>query len=163
MPFSLLPLNYQQLQALAKSQIPVEFISRTANDALPPYFVASRALAQLDAGKSAFWCSTFIILQNTDQIIVGGCGFKNEPQAGRVEIGYGISPDFRRQGAASAAVNALLTRAFTHGATEVLAEILPTNIASIATVKSNGFTYIGTRIAEDNETVIQWTIHKNGM
>jgi ribosomal-protein-alanine N-acetyltransferase len=156
MSFTLHPLSYQQLLALAASQIPKEFASRAADGGLPPDFVATRALTQLQAGKSAFWCSTFIISRDADQIIVGSCGFKHEPQAGRVEIGYSISSDFRRQGIASTMLTVLLELAFAHGATEVLAEILPTNTASIATVKKAGFKNIGTRIDEDNETVQQW-------
>ncbi|MFZ6801416.1 GNAT family N-acetyltransferase [Undibacterium sp. Di24W] len=156
MSFTLQPLSYQQLLILAASQMPTEFASRAAVGALPPDFVAVRALTQLQAGKSAFWCSTFVITRNADQVIVGSCGFKHEPQAGRVEIGYSISSDFRRQGIASAMLTALLELAFAHGATEVLAEILPTNTASIATVKKAGFKNIGTRIDDDNETVQQW-------
>ncbi|MBC3875536.1 GNAT family N-acetyltransferase [Undibacterium flavidum] len=156
MSYTLQSLSYEQLQALAASQVPTEFAARAAPGALPPYFVAARALKLLDDGQSVFWCSSFIIVRTSDQRIVGGCGFKSTPQNGRVEIGYGIAAEHRRQGIASAAVNALLELAFHHGAIEVLAEILPDNIASIATVKKAGFRDIGSRIAEDNETVIQW-------
>lgn len=156
MSYTLQKLTYQQLRELSASQIPAEFATHAALGALPPDFVAMRSLKYLDDGKSAFWCSGFIIVRNNDQRIVGGCGFKGEPQHGRIEIGYGVASDHRRQGVASAAIKALLNIAFTHDIKEVLAEILPDNIASIATVKKAGFCNIGTRVAEDNETVIQW-------
>jgi [ribosomal protein S5]-alanine N-acetyltransferase len=155
-PFTLQPLTVQQLCHLAESRIPPELESRAAKGALPPAFVAARSLAQLAEGKSEFWCSTFLIVRDTDNQVVGGCGFKNEPKAGRVEIGYGVSAECRRQGAASAAVRALLKLAFPNGVTEVLAEILPLNTASAAVVEKLGFKSAGTRVAEDNETLIQW-------
>ena len=39
-----------------------------------------------------------------DHKIVGSCGFKGEPVAGRVDVGYGIAPACRGQGTAAAAV-----------------------------------------------------------
>ena len=156
MSFTLYPLSQRQLHHLAQSRTPPELASRAAQGALPPAFVAARSLAQLAEGKSAFWCSTFLIVRETDQQIVGSCGFKNQPQAGRVEIGYGVSAACRRQGAASAAVSALLKLAFSNGVTEVLAEIAPLNAASAAVVQKAGFKIIGTRIEPDNETLIQW-------
>ena len=91
MQFTLQALTHQQLCCLAESRIPPELGSRVQEGALPPAFVAARSLAQLAEGKSAFWCSTFLIVRDTDHRVVGGCGFKSEPQAGRVEIGYGVS------------------------------------------------------------------------
>jgi [ribosomal protein S5]-alanine N-acetyltransferase len=155
-PFTLQPLTRQQLCDLAESRIPPELESRATEGALPPAFVASRSLSQLGEGKSEFWCSTFLIVRDTDSQVVGGCGFKNEPKAGRVEIGYGVSETYRRQGAASAAVKVLLKLAFSNGVTEVLAEILPLNAASVAVVEKLHFTYTGARFTEDNETLNQW-------
>ena len=156
MPFTLQPLTVQQLCHLAESRIPTELELRAAEGALPPAFVAARSLAQLAEGKSEFWCSTFLIVQDTDNRVVGSCGFKNEPKAGRVEIGYGVSAECRRQGVASAAVTALLKLAFSNGVAEVVAEIVPLNAASIAVVEKVGFRSTGARVAQDNETLIRW-------
>jgi [ribosomal protein S5]-alanine N-acetyltransferase len=154
--FTLQPLTHQQLCHLAESRIPPELESRVAGGALPPAFVAARSLAQLAEGKSELWCSTFLIVRGADSRVVGGCGFKNEPKTRRVEIGYGVSEACRRQGAASAAVRALLKLAFSNGATEVLAEILPLNAASVAVVEKLGFKNTGVRVTEDNETHNLW-------
>ena len=156
MPFTLQPLTHQQLCHLAESRIPPELESRVAEGALPPAFVAARSLAQLAEGKSEFWCSRFLIVRDTDEQVVGSCGFKDEPKAGRVVIGYGVSARYRHQGAASAAVKALLKLAFSNGVSEVIAEILPSNVASVAVVEKFGFNSTGTRVTEDNETLIQW-------
>ena len=124
--------------------------------ALPPDFVAARALDLLAEGHARIWCCSYLIVRDQDQRIVGSCGFKNAPKSGRVEIGYGVSSAAQGQGAATAAVHLLLKAAFEAGAQEVLAEILPENFASRRVVQKAGFTETGSRYDEDNEYVIQW-------
>jgi RimJ/RimL family protein N-acetyltransferase len=128
---------------------------------LPPSFVAARALKLIAEGKAEFWCSTFLIVRNRDQRIIGGCGFKDAPKDGRVEIGYGVSPGSRGQGAATAAVGLLLQRAFGSGAREVVAEVTPDNLASARVVRKLGFVSTGTRVDKEDGMVVQW-VAKNG-
>jgi RimJ/RimL family protein N-acetyltransferase len=156
MTFSLLQLSREELLDLANSRIPVALTSRVEAGALPPAFVAARSLEHLSKGKSQFWCNTFLVVRDADSRIVGGCGFKNEPKDGRVEIGYGVSPNSRGRGVATAAVKMLLGLAFAGGATEVLAEVSPENLASAKVVQKLGFSNTGSRVNEDNETVVQW-------
>ena len=75
---------------------------------------------------------------------------------GRVEVGYGVSPVGQGRGAATAALKLLLHKAFEAGATEVLAEINPTNHASTRVVQKSGFVQVGERADNENEHVIQW-------
>ena len=70
--------------------------------ALPPDFVAARALDLLAEGHARIWCCSYLIVRDQDQRIVGSCGFKNAPKSGRVEIGYGVSSAAQGQGAATA-------------------------------------------------------------
>jgi [ribosomal protein S5]-alanine N-acetyltransferase len=98
----------------------------------------------------------FLIVRSHDQLVVGSCCFKDAPQNGRVEIGYGISQTFRRQGAATCAVNELLQLARTGGAKEVLAEVSPDNLESTGLVSKLPFVQSGNRVDEDNEIVVQW-------
>lgn len=156
MPYTLVQLSREQMIDLAESRMPAGVASGLEEDALPPSFVARRSVAQMAEGKSEYWCRAFLIVRNADQRVVGACGFKNEPRAGRVEIGYGVSPACRRQGAATEAVDALLKLAFAGGATEVLAEVSPDNLASTKVVRKLGFIEIGTRVDEQNETVVLW-------
>jgi RimJ/RimL family protein N-acetyltransferase len=86
-----------------------------AEGALPPAHVAIRALRLLCEGQTEPWCSTYFMVQNPQQLVVGACGFKGAPVQGRVEIGYGVSPGMRGQGHASAAVKALLAIALSSG------------------------------------------------
>jgi RimJ/RimL family protein N-acetyltransferase len=156
MSFFLLQLSREQIADIAQSRMPAGIISSIEEDALPPQFIASRSLAQLADGKPDYWCCTFLICRIADNCVVGACGFKNEPTAGRVEIGYGVSPVCRKQGAATEAVSALLKLAYAGGAIEVLAEINPENPASTKVVRRLGFINTGIRVDEENETVVLW-------
>jgi len=50
----------------------------------------------------------------------------------------------------------LVASAFGNGADEVLAEVSPTNHASLRVVQKAGFRHVGSRIDEGNEHVLQW-------
>jgi [ribosomal protein S5]-alanine N-acetyltransferase len=154
--FTLLPLSKLQLESLAASQVPDEFRLRAELDSLPPSFVAARNLKLAEQAPPGPWSTTFLIVRNSDGRVIGACGFKTAPDAGRVEAGYGVSPSSRRTGAATIALNKLTQLAFEAGATEVLAEILPDNLASIRVVQKAGFSQIGDRVDEDGDYVVQW-------
>ena len=112
----LLAIPLADLQCLARNEVPPHLGSTVIDGALPPAFVAARSLQQWLAGTSPRWCSSFYMLRRADLAIVGACGFKSPPQAGRVEIGYGVAAACRNQGVARQAVAALLLRAFAHHA-----------------------------------------------
>jgi RimJ/RimL family protein N-acetyltransferase len=156
MTFSLLELSNPALESLAASRVPEGLEDRADPESMPPPFVASRSLAIAAAGHPAPWATTFLIVNDEDKQIIGGCGFKTIPLNGRVEVGYGVSPARQGNGAATAALKLLLHKAFEAGATEVLAEVTPTNLASTRVVKKLGFVQIGDRVDNDNEQVIQW-------
>lgn len=156
MHFSLIRLSREQTVAIAESRVPDLPDARIAAESLPPDFIGRTTLEQWSAGKSAHWCAGFLIVRDIDRLVVGSCCFKDEPQHGRAAIGYGISPDYRRQGAATDAVSALLTLASAGGAKEVLAEVSPDNLASTKLVRRLGFVDAGSRVDDDGETVVQW-------
>ena len=156
MPFSLLQLSKSELEDLAASRAPPTLASRVEADALPPAFVAARSLQLAACGHPAPWSTTFLIVRESDGRIIGGCGFKTAPSDGRVEVGYGVAPHARGQGAATAALQLILREAFAAGATEVLAEVAPQNHASTRVVQKAGFREAGTRLDDDNEFVVQW-------
>lgn len=159
MTISLRILTLDELRAIAQSR-PLPVAANLAEDALAPPFVARRTLGQLEQGKSAAWCSTFHIVREADGQIVGGCGFKDEPAAGRVEIGYGVAPGCQRQGIATAAVQVLLDIAFASAdVREVLAAVGADNAASTRVVQKLGFAHTGT-VLEDGDTVVQWLRHR---
>lgn len=156
--FSLLRLNEPQLRHIAASEIPPEFATRLEPGALPPGFVADRALRLLGQAVAEVWSCSYLIVRQIDGRIVGGCGFKVAPSCGRVEIGYGVATVAQGQGAATEAVKQLVSIAFASGASEVVAEVSPENHASRRVVEKAGFTVIGSRIDQEGEYVDQWSL-----
>ena len=156
MPLVLLPISLPDLEALAAGTF-LPGPSVVQDEALPPKHVAVRALRLMAAGAPQEWCGTFLMTLQPQYVIVGSCGFKGPPIGGRVEVGYGVAPEARNQGHASAAVQALLGLAFGSGqVSEVLAEIAPANLASARVAAKLGFIAGGTRVDEDGEAVVQW-------
>ena len=84
--FSLLPLTDVQLREIAGSRVPVDLAQRLEADALPPRFVASRALSLQNEGHPSPWWRVYLIIRERDRRIVGGCGFKSPLKDGRVDI-----------------------------------------------------------------------------
>lgn len=126
--------------------------------ALPPRFVIERAVAMVAAGEPGLWWAPFLVMEEQEGAVVGGCAFKGAPRHGRVEVLYGISKNCRGRGFASAAVAKLAAFAFARGAKEVLAEIEPRNVASIRVVQRCGFERLCERTAEDGVAVEQWRL-----
>jgi RimJ/RimL family protein N-acetyltransferase len=90
----------------------------------------------LPAGEWGPWQ----IEERATGLIVGGAGFKGEPDdAGVVEIGYSLAPCARRRGLATEAVAALVDHARSRGVRRVRAEIDPDNAVSRAVVERAGF------------------------
>lgn len=151
-------IDLDNLRRWAASE-PVDFGSMAVADgAMPPPRVASRALAQLEAGTPALWCTPFLILSESRDVVLGGCTFKGMPADGTVEIGYGVAESLRGRGIATAAVAQLLQIAAHSGIVkEVVAHIVPDNLASAKVVSRLGFSKGNSLVDPDGETVVRWT------
>lgn len=156
MPYSLRQLSRAELEELAASRVPAHLIEQLEPGALPPAFVAARSLDLAAKGHGEPWATSYLIVRDHDQRIVGACGFKTAPTSGRVELGYGVAAAARGQGAATQALKLLLAMAFEAGATSVLAEVVPENEASAKVVQKCGFIRTGARHDKDGEYVVQW-------
>src|ERR1700678_1448651 len=84
------------------------------------------------------------ITRLSDGRAVGGIGFKGQPAAGCVEIGYGLAPSARGHGYAAEAVVALLAIAADHGLSRVIADTALDNIASQRALIKAGFGLVAT-------------------
>ena len=150
------------LQRLARGEALAWAHGPVLPDAVTPPFVAERALQQAVQGVPEAWCRPFHVVRRQDQALVGGCGFKQAPQAGWVEVGYGIAPACRRQGFARQAVQALLQRAFAAPEVQgVWAAIHPDNEPSTRVVQALGFTPEGRFVDASGETLVRW-VHPRG-
>lgn len=155
----LVPLDLANLRRLAASE-PTEFEAGKVipEGALPPTHVATKALAQLEGGTPAFWCIPFLIVARASGAAVGGCRFKGSPVDGSVEIGYGMAKSERGRGIATAAVAKLIEMASSTGEVrQVVAHILPSNIASSKVVTKLGFSKGHSFVDSDGELVVHWT------
>lgn len=131
----------------------------TAGLVLTEYFVTDRArwlwryrLGQLAADPgSARWVVRQAVVGDGG-LVVGHAGFHGPPdQAGMVEVGYSVAPEFRRQGYARAALAELLRRAAAEPAvTAVRAAISPGNAPSLATISGFGFAVVGEQWDEED-------------
>lgn len=95
------------------------------------------------------WFVRWIVLRQSNEII-GSASFHGAPDKnGMIEIGLGIEPQFQNQGFGKETLRGLWHWASTFD--EVVTfryTVDPLNVASIALVRSCGFTYVGQQIDE---------------
>jgi RimJ/RimL family protein N-acetyltransferase len=97
------------------------------------------------------WLGRVIVLDDVGgRRIIGSVGFHGPPDDdGRVEVGYRVTPDHRRQGVATEVVRALFDWANReHGVTRFRAATAPDNLASQAVLARFGFRRVGVQMDE---------------
>ncbi len=95
------------------------------------------------------WLGRAIVATEPDgPRVIGAVGFHAPPDAsGRVEVGYQVEPEYRRQGVASEAVRSLFDwAAREHGVHRFRAAIAPDNVASLAVAARFGFRQAGVQL-----------------
>ncbi len=143
-------LSGTAMSALLDGDLPAA--SEMAGVALTDYFVTDRArwlwrfrIDQMAADPGGARWMVRQVATGPEGVVVGHAGFHGPPdEAGMVEIGYSVAPDFRRQGYARAMLIELLRRAAAEpGVKTVRATIGPDNVASLATIAGFGFVEVG--------------------
>lgn len=110
-------------------------------------------LAQLDGDPSIRpWLGRAMVLSGDTgaRRLIGTIGFHGPPDdAGRVEVGYRVEPEHRRQGYARESIQALFDWASAeHGIRRFVASISPTNEPSLQLAKGFGFRETGSHMDE---------------
>ncbi|MCE5339802.1 MAG: GNAT family N-acetyltransferase [Planctomycetaceae bacterium] len=124
---------------------------------LLPEVVAQDAMLRYRSGQDWFWCLPRFFKNLSDGAIVGSACFKNSPDNGLVDIGYGILDSYGGKGFASAGIAAILNEAFNRPEVKgVTAETSVDNIASQRVLEKNGFKKTGTREDPEDGSLIVW-------
>lgn len=95
------------------------------------------------------WLGRGIVLAQAEgRRLIGTAGFHAPPDAeGRVEIGYRVEPEYRRQRVATEVVRALFDwAAREHGVQRFRASVAPDNVPSLAIIRGLGFHEAGIQI-----------------
>lgn len=129
----------RQLESLAGARIDPTWLEEDGRGLLSYYAY------QLREEATVVGYGMWLIGLRAEGLIIGSAGFKGKPDRyGMVEIGYGISPHFRRQGYTFEAVCALLAWAFRQpDVLHVTAECLPDNAGSKRILEKSGMTNLG--------------------
>ena len=95
--------------------------------------------------EAGWWFWYIVSRESIQHVAVGVASFKGPPnETGTVDIGCSILEPFQGRGYATEAVDALVTRAFTHSeVATILAETYPHLTGSIRVLEKNGFQKIG--------------------
>jgi ribosomal-protein-alanine N-acetyltransferase len=129
-------------------------------------------LAQLEADPSIRrWLGRAMILTDGAgaRSLIGTIGFHGPPDdAGRVEVGYRVEPEYRRQGYAHESIRALFDWAATeYGVRRFVASISPSNEPSLRLAKGFGFRETGSHIDEidglELELEVTWPEPRQGL
>ena len=92
-------------------------------------------------------------------LLVGLAGYKGGPEAGTVEIGYGILAEARRRGYALEAVNELIRVAFENDSVDrVIAHTLVGLVPSIGVLERSGFRFVGPGTDPHEPAAIQYEL-----
>jgi RimJ/RimL family protein N-acetyltransferase len=110
-------------------------------------------LRQLEKEPNAReWLGRVMVLttEEGDRRIIGSIGFHGPPDAeGRAEVGYRVESNYRRQGYAREAIQALFDWAHrTHGVTRFVASIDPNNEPSLRLAEGFGYQKVGEQVDE---------------
>ncbi|MEP6637800.1 MAG: GNAT family N-acetyltransferase [Chloroflexota bacterium] len=104
------------------------------------------------------WLGRAIVLMHPDGTpeVIGSAGFHAPPGPdGRVEVGYRVQPEYRRQGVATEVVHALFDWANEQGVDRFRASVAAHNVPSLAIITGLGFHQVGIQIDDiDGEELV---------
>jgi RimJ/RimL family protein N-acetyltransferase len=116
--------------------------------------IAAMRMARFSPESQGPWFGSYLIL--VDNVVAGTIGFKGEPVANHVEIGYGVVPSQQGRGVATLAISLLLAR-ITGLSLEVRAETDAHNVASQSVLSHAGFQQVERRRDLEGVELIVWS------
>ncbi|HVU12871.1 MAG TPA: GNAT family N-acetyltransferase [Phototrophicaceae bacterium] len=141
----------RQLETLIGAHVDDEWLDEDGRGLLTYYDY------QLRDDPTMIGWGLWLIMHTAQRVVFGSAGFKGKPDdGGTIEIGYGISPHFRRQGYTFEAATALVEWGFAHPEVKLLnAECLPDNAGSARILQKLGMTNHGLRAG-----YLRWTLKR---
>lgn len=121
--------------------------------------VSAEFVAKLKTAEAADpWTFGFAVIDRSVPLVVGNVGYHGPPDdEGMTEIGYGIAPNWERQGIATEAARQLVEFAFRDPRVQVVrAHTRPETNASGRVLIKNGFTWTGSIVDPDDGLVWRW-------
>ena len=117
------------------------------------YVVSLRAATTTDV-----WTHGFAIVHAVDRFVIGAASFKGTPDAdNRVEIAYGVVPNYCGQGYATEAAQALTDFAFADERVQiVLAHTSPESNASTKVLAKCGYKFVGEVVDPVDGLIWRW-------
>lgn len=132
---------------------------QTAPVTLSPWLVSPEAISTwrfrarqaVESPEDLPWVTGALCDQDTETV-VGKAGFHAAPDPdGRVEVGYGVDPAYRRRGYARAALEEMINRALVDPDIHILrATVSPDNEASLALIAQYPFVEVGEQWDEED-------------
>ncbi len=123
---------------LLQASVPENWPPEPVRDALPG-FLTSMEAARHQVGWFGWYALAVVGVEGLP-VLVGSGGFKGPPQAGTVESGYSVLPQYQGKGYATDMVRGLVRWALTHaGVDRIVAETGESNPASVRVLLKAGF------------------------
>jgi ribosomal-protein-alanine N-acetyltransferase len=118
----------------------------------------------LEANPDALGWWTYLFVHVRDKVLVGMGGYKGRPdEAGTVEIGYAIIPDYRSRGLATEAARGLVDYALSHPHVRAVdAHTLAEANASTRVLEKVGMRRAGTAHDPEAGEVWHWRLEREG-
>jgi ribosomal-protein-alanine N-acetyltransferase len=146
-------LSADQLQALLEGRVAV--VEQSIGAAIPHEWLEyNHGLMKLrmrqirEDPRAQRWLLRPIVLRRGEHPVIGSINFHGPPDArGMVEVGYGLSPEYRGRGYAIEAVRALFAWAELDPSVRVFrASVAPDNERSLHLIGKLGFVQVGEQI-----------------
>ena len=151
----LTPLSFQELQYISdnnlskiKTSIELEAILDSTIFAISKKLIKMQNISE----DINVWYTYWLIINKENQKGIGFIGFKGAPDIdGCSEVGYSISPNYRKKRFMTEALETLINWAFRlQGAKGITAKVLKTNIGSIKVLSNCNFKLVSSTEQEHN-------------